>query len=168
MIADHCTRSDRSQFLLPFQGSVLQHTDHVTCQHAHIVLYWSLAHNCRANQKDRITLLAAQAHCAELLKCPKYIAFGLHPHHTSSLEWKEGYNILDGRGTMILNVWPSPLSEYPSCFVSIRSRFQNSSTKITTLTVAALGLIPGQCVGSCRNFFLPWISYLLFHTPRHI
>jgi hypothetical protein len=52
------TRSASSQFLLPFQGSVLQNTDHVACQYAHSVLYWSLAHNCRENQKDCIILLA--------------------------------------------------------------------------------------------------------------
>ena len=53
--------------LLPFQGSVLQNRNHVACQNAHSVLYWSLAHNCRENQKDCIILQAAQAQCTELL-----------------------------------------------------------------------------------------------------
>ena len=73
MIAGHCARSDSSQFLLPFQGSVLQNGDHVTCEYAHSVLYWSLAHNCRENQNNCIILLATQAQCAELLKWPTYI-----------------------------------------------------------------------------------------------
>jgi hypothetical protein len=60
--------SDSSQFLLPFQGSVLQNRDHLACQYAHTLLYRSLVHNCRENQKDCIILLAAQAQCAELLK----------------------------------------------------------------------------------------------------
>ena len=68
MIAGHRARSDSGQFLLPFQGSVLQHTNHVACQYAHSVFYCSLAHNCRENQKDCIIILAAQAQCAELLK----------------------------------------------------------------------------------------------------
>jgi len=72
MITDHCARSDSSQFLLPFQGSILQNTDHVACQYSHTVLYWSLAHNCRENQNDCIILLAEQAQCAELLKWPTY------------------------------------------------------------------------------------------------
>ena len=38
MIAGHCARSDSSQVLLPFQDSVLQNTDHVACQYAHIFL----------------------------------------------------------------------------------------------------------------------------------
>jgi len=42
-----------------------------TCQYAHIVLYWSLAHNFREIQNDCIILLAARAQCAELLKWPK-------------------------------------------------------------------------------------------------
>jgi hypothetical protein len=67
-------RSDSSQFLLPFQGSILQNRDHVACQYAHIVLYWSLANKCRENQKDCIIPPATQAHCAELLKWPTYIA----------------------------------------------------------------------------------------------
>ena len=54
----------------PFQGSVLQNTDHVACQYAHIVLYWSLAHNCCENQNDCFIVLAVQAQCAELLKWP--------------------------------------------------------------------------------------------------
>jgi hypothetical protein len=62
--------SDSSQFLLPFQGPVLQNRNHVACQYAHDVLYGSLAHNCREHQKDCIILLAAQAQCAELLKWP--------------------------------------------------------------------------------------------------
>jgi len=74
MIAGHCARSDSSQLLLPFQGSVLQNTDHVACQYAQNVLYWSLAHNCRKNQKDCVILLAAQAQCAELLKWPTYLS----------------------------------------------------------------------------------------------
>jgi len=37
MTAGHCARSDSSQFLLPFQGSVLQNRDHVACQYAHSV-----------------------------------------------------------------------------------------------------------------------------------
>jgi hypothetical protein len=65
--------SDSSQFFLPFQRSVLQNRDHVACQYAHSVLYRSLAHNCRENQKDCINLLAAQAQCAELLRWPTYI-----------------------------------------------------------------------------------------------
>ena len=73
MIAGHCARFDSSQFLLPFQGSVLQNKDHVACEYAHTVLYWSLAHNCRENQKDYIILLATQAQCAELLKWPTYM-----------------------------------------------------------------------------------------------
>ena len=52
MIAGHSARSDFSRFLLPFQGSVLQNTDHVACEYAHSVLYWSVAHNCRENQND--------------------------------------------------------------------------------------------------------------------
>jgi hypothetical protein len=67
------TRSDSSQFLLPFQGSVLQNMHHVACQYTHIVLYWSLAHNCRENQNNCIILLATQAQCAELLKWPMYM-----------------------------------------------------------------------------------------------
>ena len=70
MIAGYCARSDSSQFRLPFQGSVLHNRDHVACQYAHIVLYWSLVHNCRENQNDCIILLAARAQCAELLKWP--------------------------------------------------------------------------------------------------
>jgi len=70
MIAGHCARSDSSQFLHPFQSSVLQNRDHVACQYAHIVLYWSLARSCRENQNDCINLLAAQTRCAELLKWP--------------------------------------------------------------------------------------------------
>ena len=57
---------DLTQFLLPFQGSVLQNRDHVACQYAHNALYWSLAHNCRENQNDCIILLTTQAQCAEL------------------------------------------------------------------------------------------------------
>jgi len=53
--------------LLPFQGSVLQNRNHVACQNAHSVLYWSLAHNCLENQKDCIIQQAAQAQCTELL-----------------------------------------------------------------------------------------------------
>ena len=56
MIAGHCARSDSSQFLLPLQGSVLQNRDHVVWECAHSVLHWSLAHNCRENQNDRIIL----------------------------------------------------------------------------------------------------------------
>jgi len=41
----------------------------------HIVLYWSLAHNCRENQNSCIILLATQAQCAELLKWPTYDSF---------------------------------------------------------------------------------------------
>jgi len=67
MIAGHCARSDSCQVRLPVQGSVLQNRDHVACQYAHIVLYWSLAHSWRENKKD-IILLAPQAQCAELLK----------------------------------------------------------------------------------------------------
>jgi len=63
MIARHCARLDFSQYLLPFQGSVLQNRDHVACQYAHSVLYCSLAHNCRENQNDCIILLAVQAVC---------------------------------------------------------------------------------------------------------
>jgi len=74
MIAGHSARSDSSQFLLPFQGSVLQNTDHVACEYAHNVLYWSVAHNCHENQNDCIILLATQAQCAELLKWPTYDA----------------------------------------------------------------------------------------------
>jgi len=48
-------------------------TDHVTCQYAHIVLYWSLAHNCHENQNDCNILLAMQAQCAECLKWPTYL-----------------------------------------------------------------------------------------------
>ena len=78
MIAGHCARSDSSQFLLPFQSSVLQNTDHVACQYAHIFLYWILAQNCRENQNDCIILLATQAQCAELLKWPTYLhGYGL-------------------------------------------------------------------------------------------
>ena len=68
MIAGHCVRSDSSQFLFPFQGSVLQNRDHVACQYAHIVLYRGLAHNYHENQNNYIILLAMQAQCAELLK----------------------------------------------------------------------------------------------------
>jgi len=68
MIAGHSARSDSSQVLLPFQGSVLQNTDHVACQYSHIVLHWSLAHNCRENQNNCFIQLAARALCAELLK----------------------------------------------------------------------------------------------------
>ena len=39
MIAGHCARCESSQFLLPFQGSVLQNTEHVACQYAKNVLY---------------------------------------------------------------------------------------------------------------------------------
>jgi hypothetical protein len=73
MIAGHCARSDPGQFLLPFQGSVLQNRDHIACQYTHNVLYRSLAHNCRENRNDRIILLATQAQCAKLLKWPTYI-----------------------------------------------------------------------------------------------
>jgi hypothetical protein len=66
-------RSDSSQFLLPFQGSILQNRDHVVCQYKHIVLYWSLVHKCRENHKDCIIIPATQAQCAELLKLPTYI-----------------------------------------------------------------------------------------------
>ena len=75
MIAGHSTRSDSSQFLLPIQGSSLQNRDHVACQYVHIVLYWSLAHNCHENQNDYIILLAAQVQCAEILKWPTYDSF---------------------------------------------------------------------------------------------
>jgi hypothetical protein len=54
-----------SQFLLPFQGSVLQNRDHVPCDIAHSVLYWSLAHNCCENQNDCIILQATQSQCAD-------------------------------------------------------------------------------------------------------
>jgi hypothetical protein len=57
------TRSDSSQFLLPFECSVLQNMDHVACQYSRIVLYWSLAHNCRENTNDCIVLLATQELC---------------------------------------------------------------------------------------------------------
>jgi hypothetical protein len=80
MIAGHCARSDCSQFILPFQGSVLQNTDHIACQYAHSVLYCSMAHNCRENQKDCIILLAAQAQCTELLKWPTYIRLKIFLH----------------------------------------------------------------------------------------
>ena len=76
MIAGHCARSDSSQFLLPFQGSVLQNRDHVAWEYAHSVLHWSLAHNCCENQNNFIILLAMQVQCAELLKWPMYLAFG--------------------------------------------------------------------------------------------
>ena len=39
IIAGHCARSDSSQFLLPFQGSVLQNRDHVACENARSILY---------------------------------------------------------------------------------------------------------------------------------
>jgi len=42
--------------------------EHVACQYARIILYWSLALICREYQKDCIILLAAQAQCTELLK----------------------------------------------------------------------------------------------------
>jgi hypothetical protein len=68
-------------FFIAFQGSVLQNREHVACQYAHSVIYWSLAHNCRENQKDCIILLATQAQCAELLKRPTFMdwvcVFGL-------------------------------------------------------------------------------------------
>jgi hypothetical protein len=51
----------------------LHNKDHVACDIAHSVLYWSLAHNCRENQKDCITLLATHVQCAELLKWPTYL-----------------------------------------------------------------------------------------------
>jgi hypothetical protein len=70
-------RSDSSQFLLPFQGSVLQNMDHVSCQCTHNVRYWRLGHNCRENQNDCIILLATQAQCAERLKWPTYICLDL-------------------------------------------------------------------------------------------
>ena len=70
-------RDDSSQFLLPFHGSVLQNRDHVDCEYAHNVLYWSVAHNCHENQKDCIILLITQVQCAELLKCPTFIIFSL-------------------------------------------------------------------------------------------
>ena len=73
MITGHCAISDSSQFLLPFQGSVLQNRDHVACEYAHSVLYWSVVHNCRENQNDCIILLATQEQFAELLKWPTYI-----------------------------------------------------------------------------------------------
>jgi hypothetical protein len=69
------TRSDTSKFLLSFQGSVLQNRDHAACQYTRIVLYCSLAHNCRENQKDCIILLNTQAQCAELFKWPTYVPF---------------------------------------------------------------------------------------------
>jgi hypothetical protein len=56
--------SDSSQFLFPFQGSVLQNRDHLARQYAHNVLYRSLAHNCRENRKDCVNLLAVQVQCA--------------------------------------------------------------------------------------------------------
>ena len=74
MIAGHCVRSASSRFLLPFQGSVLQNTDHVACQYARTVLYYSLAQNCRENQNDCINLPAAQAQFTQLLKWPTYNA----------------------------------------------------------------------------------------------
>jgi hypothetical protein len=64
---------DSSQFLL-FLGSVLQNRDHTACDFAHIVLYWSLAHNCCENQNNSIILLATQVQYAELLKWPTYMA----------------------------------------------------------------------------------------------
>jgi hypothetical protein len=67
---------DSSQFLLPSQGSVLQNRDHVACDIAHSVLYWSLAHSGCENQKDCIILLATQVQCAELLKWPAYVDCG--------------------------------------------------------------------------------------------
>ena len=79
MIAGHCTRSDSSQFLLPFQGPVLQNTDHIACKYAHKVIYWSLAHNCCENQNDWIILPATQAQCAQLWKWPTYNSFRLVP-----------------------------------------------------------------------------------------
>jgi hypothetical protein len=53
----------------------LQNRDHVACQYVHIVLYWSLAHNCHENQKDYVILLAAQVQCTEILKWPTYDSF---------------------------------------------------------------------------------------------
>jgi len=47
-----------------------QGRDHVACQYAHSILYWSLAHSCRKNQNKCIILLAAQTQCALLLKWP--------------------------------------------------------------------------------------------------
>ena len=49
--------------------------DHIAHQYVHIVLYWSLAHNCGENQNNCIILLATQAQCAELLKWPTYGSF---------------------------------------------------------------------------------------------
>jgi hypothetical protein len=51
----------------------LQNKDHVACDIARSVLYWSLAHNCCENQNDCFILLAMQAQCAELLKWPMYL-----------------------------------------------------------------------------------------------
>jgi len=79
MIAGHCARSDSSQFLLPFQGSISQNTDHVACQYTHSVLYRSLTHNSREYRKDCVILLAAQAQCAELLKWPTIVVCWLKP-----------------------------------------------------------------------------------------
>ena len=64
---------------------------------------------------------------------------------------------------MILDVCPSSLNEYPSCFVPIRSSFQHLSTKIATLTEASLGLIPGECIASRKNVpsFHEYLIYCL-------
>ena len=79
MIVCHCTRSDSSQFLLPFHDSALQNRNHVACEYAHKIMYWSLAHNCRENQNDCIILLATQAQCAQLWKWPTYNSSWLFP-----------------------------------------------------------------------------------------
>jgi hypothetical protein len=72
-------------------------------------------------------------------------------------------NVCDGRGWMILNVWPSLSIYYPTCLVSARSRVQISQNKITRLA-GCLWSNEGRLDVVMKNCFLSWISNLLFAT----
>jgi hypothetical protein len=82
----------------------------------------------------------------------KYIAFGLHPHHTLLFRknrvlqypWRQGYNDFKCLTTAVQWV-PLPIS-YPW-----GSDLNTRAQKSLHWPEAALGLMPGQCVGSCKK-----------------
>jgi len=126
MIAGHCARSDSSQFLLPFRGSVLQNTDHVACQYAHSVLYWSLAHSCRENQNDCIILLTAQAQCTEHLKWPfRYQCLGI-PSYSFRLEVSPTLSITE-------HVSSSSIRHVVTCVPNYTASYRKTQGNFVTL-----------------------------------
>jgi len=155
------------QFLLPFQGSVLQNTDHVPSQHAHIVLYWSLAHNCRENQNDCIILLTAQAECAELLKWPTYTSFfsptsrqALQPAQLSILNGtavlSEG---LSGRGVKLTPRFPyTPSWREQGKFLFVLRNEWSKWSQINWFTIHSKKLSDGN-----EHHRMPWISTRTMH-----